>query len=115
MVPGQAWSRFLGEHSDGRKHRVEVVHGLAHAHEDHVPRGSGGRGFGPGHRVLKHDLSCRELPREAESGGRAEAAVLGAAGLARDADRGAALGRNEHGLHRGGAEGEGELGRAIGR
>ena len=78
---------------DGLQHRVEVVHRLAHPHEHHVARrGSRGRIRGR-HRVLEQDLARVERAHEAQGGGRAEGAGARAAGLAGDADRAAARGR----------------------
>jgi hypothetical protein len=48
------------------RHLVQVVHGLAHAHEDDVAGRPLRRRFRPGHGVLQHDLSGGEVAREPE-------------------------------------------------
>ena len=73
---------MLAEQRDGVEHVVEIVGGLAHAHEHDaahaLPR--------TGERDLRHDLAARELAREAVAARHAEHAADRAADLRRDAD-----------------------------
>ncbi len=82
---GDGGAVVVGEHADRGDHRVEVVGGLAHAHEHDVlrPMSDLMRGRVP----LGHDVGRLEIPEEAHLGGLAESTPHGAADLARDAER----------------------------
>ena len=66
------------------RHAVEVVHRLAHAHEDQV--GGAAAGDAGGAVDLLDDLAGREVAAEAQGGGGAEPAVQRAADLRRDTE-----------------------------
>ncbi len=76
---------LVGEDPHGPQHVVQVVHRLAHAHEDHVlDRLAKGV---PSHQNLGHDLSGVQVAQVAEPRGLAEGATHLAAHLGRHAQR----------------------------
>jgi hypothetical protein len=75
----------VGQDPHGPQDVVEVVHGLAHAHEDHVLHRLSQNL--PGHQHLGHDLAGIQVAQVAESCGLAEGAAHLAAHLRRHAQR----------------------------
>ena len=84
---------FVAEQIDRLEHVVEVVRGLAHAHEHHlVHRPAPAR-----ERHLRHDLGAAELALQAAAAAHAEHAAHRATHLRRDAQP---VARQQHALHR---------------